>query len=154
MQCPKCACPDNKVVDSRVSKEGKAIRRRRECSVCAHRFTTYETIIPDEIVVIKRNNTREEFNPEKIRQGIRHACWKRPVHDDQIEKAVSDITSVIMKVGEREITSQAIGEIVMEQLQQIDEVAYVRFASVYRRFKDIDQFVNLVKKLATTEVKG
>jgi transcriptional repressor NrdR len=148
MQCPKCSGSDNKVVDSRVSKEGKAIRRRRECSACNHRFTTYETIIPDEIVVIKRNGMREEYSPEKIRQGIRHACWKRPVSDDQVDKMVSDITMAIMKSGDRELNSQKIGEIVMTELQTLDDVAYVRFASVYRRFKDIDQFIEVIKKLS------
>lgn len=148
MQCPKCSCSDHKVVDSRVSKEGKAIRRRRECNNCNNRFTTYETIIPDELLVVKRDGSREDFSPEKIRRGIRHACWKRQVAEEQIEKMVAEVVAMLSKPGDREIPSQKIGELVMSELQKTDEVAYIRFASVYRQFKDVDTFMAMLKGLA------
>ena len=148
MQCPKCTCSDHKVVDSRVSKEGKAIRRRRECTSCGNRFTTYETIIPDELLVVKRDGSREEFSLEKVRRGIEHACWKRQVDDEKIERILSEVVAQLSKSGDREIPSQKIGELVMSELQKVDEVAYVRFASVYRQFKDIDTFMAMLKSLA------
>ncbi len=147
MRCPKCGCLDDKVIETRVSREGDAIRRRRECLSCDHRFTTRESIVQTEIMVVKRDGTREDFNPEKLRMGIRHACWKRPVSEKQVDRLVADIGAKFTKMFEREVSSKVIGELVMEGLQTLDEVAYVRFASVYRRFKDIDQFINEVQSL-------
>ena len=147
MRCPKCANLDDKVVDTRVSKEGESIRRRRECLNCGSRFTTYELVVRNEFVVVKRDSTREDFNPEKLKMGVRRACWKRPVSEEQIDQAVRNITERLENMQEREIASQIVGEQVMRELEQLDEVAYVRFASVYRRFKDIDQFVNEIRSL-------
>jgi len=147
MLCPKCSGLDDKVTDTRISKEGDSIRRRRECLSCGNRFTTYESILRAEVVVVKRDGTREDYDMEKIRLGIRKACWKRPVSEEQIETVVKAITERLENLQEREVPSQAVGEMVMKELQQLDEVAYVRFASVYRRFKDIDQFINEIRKL-------
>ena len=147
MRCPKCSCLDDKVTDTRISKEGDSIRRRRECLNCGNRFTTYESVLRTEVVVIKRDGTREDFDMEKIRLGIRKACWKRPVSEEQLETVVKAIAERLENMQEREVASQVVGELVMKELQQLDEVAYVRFASVYRRFKDIDQFINEIRKL-------
>ena len=129
-------------------REGDAIRRRRECLTCAHRFTTRESVVRVEIAVVKRDGTREDFSPEKLRTGIRHACWKRPVSQDQIDAMIGSITTELERLQQREVMSQTIGELVMERLQSVDEVAYVRFASVYRQFKDVDQFINEVHSLS------
>ena len=147
MRCPKCANLDDKVVDTRVSKEGDSTRRRRECLNCGARFTTYEMVVRSEFVIVKRDGTREEFNPEKLKMGVRRACWKRPVNEEQIDQAVRNIIERLENMQEREIASQLVGEQVMRELEQLDEVAYVRFASVYRRFKDIDQFINEIRHL-------
>jgi len=147
MKCLRCGCTDDKVIDSRIAREGEAIRRRRECIKCEYRFTTYESIIKTEAVIIKRDGGREDFNPEKLRQGVRHACWKRPVSEVQIDEMVSKIGTEIEAMTEREISSQYVGELVMNELRKVDHVAYVRFASVYRRFEDIGEFVNEIKNL-------
>ncbi len=147
MRCPKCANLDDKVVDTRVSKEGESTRRRRECLNCGTRFTTYEMVVRHEFVIVKRDGTREEFNPEKLKMGVRRACWKRPVGEEQIDQAVRNISERLENMQEREIASQLVGEKVMHELERLDEVAYVRFASVYRRFKDIDQFINEIRHL-------
>ncbi|MEI8079098.1 MAG: transcriptional regulator NrdR [bacterium] len=147
MRCPKCSCLDDKVLDTRVSKEGDSIRRRRECLNCSQRFTTYENITRAEVVVIKRDGSREDFNTEKVRAGVRHACWKRPVSEEQIEAVVRRVAEQLENLQEREVASQVVGEQVMRELQRLDEVAYVRFASVYRRFKDIDQFLDEIRNL-------
>ena len=147
MRCPKCSCIDDKVTDTRIAKEGDSIRRRRECLNCGNRFTTYETVLRAEVVVVKRDGTREDFDLEKIRLGIRKACWKRPVSEEQIETLVKAISERLENLQEREVSSQVVGEMVMKELQRLDEVAYVRFASVYRRFKDIDQFINEIRKM-------
>jgi transcriptional repressor NrdR len=130
-----------------MSKEGNSVRRRRECSSCLSRFTTMEEIVPVEIYVVKRDQRREEFSPVKIRAGLKKACWKRPIGEDQINKIVNDIQHYVEELGEREIPWKSIGELVMEHLRELDEVAYVRFASVYRQFKDIDQFINEIQRL-------
>ncbi len=148
MRCPKCSCTDDKVIETRISKEGDGIRRRRECLGCSFRFTTREIVVPTEILVVKRDGSREEFDPEKLRLGVRHACWKRSVSEQEIDGLVADVTDELGRLQDREVPSQVIGEIVMTRLQDIDEVAYVRFASVYRRFKDIDQFINTVQSLS------
>jgi transcriptional repressor NrdR len=148
MKCPSCGCQEDKVIDSRTSKEGASVRRRRECIECQYRFTTLEEVVPAEMSVIKRDGNREEFDAQKIRDGMNKACWKRPVRETQIDKLTDDVLKQIEQSGEREIESERIGEIVMVKLQDIDEVAYVRFASVYRKFKDIDQFIDEIKGLS------
>lgn len=147
MRCPKCNCLDDKVVDTRISKEGDSIRRRRECNECGARFTTYEQVMREEIVVAKRDDTREDYQPEKVRAGVRKACWKRPITDAQVDALVRRVTEKLEGGAEREIPSKAVGEAIMEELQALDEVAYVRFASVYRRFKDIDQFIKEIQRM-------
>jgi transcriptional repressor NrdR len=147
MRCPKCSNLDDKVIDTRVAKEGDSIRRRRECLSCAHRFTTYEMVVRTEVVVIKRDGVREDFNPEKVKAGVRKACWKRPVSEEQVEELARHVTERLENMQEREISTQLVGELVMAELQRLDEVAYVRFASVYRHFKDIDQFINEIRHL-------
>jgi len=136
------------VVDSRTTLEGAGIRRRRECLKCGHRFTTYETITREELKVIKRNSSvREDFDRAKLRDGVERACWKRPIGDDDIDKIVDDVVAGIEKDYDKEVTSREIGKRVMLALSKIDEVAYVRFASVYRRFKDVEEFISEIKKI-------
>lgn len=147
MKCLKCGFTNDKVIDSRIARDGESIRRRRQCLRCDYRFTTYESIIRTEAVIIKRDGGREDFNPEKLRRGIRHACWKRPVSEAQIDEMVNNITHQIENLHEREISSQFVGELVMKELRHVDHVAYVRFASVYRRFEDIGEFLNEIKSL-------
>ena len=147
MRCPKCGRLDDKVFDSRASREGSVIRRRRECLGCSHRFTTYEEIEHEGLMVVKRDGRREEFSKEKLLSGVRKACQKRPVSPKMIEDLVEKIVDEITDKYEREVPSMAIGERVMECLGDIDEVAYVRFASVYRRFQEATDFVHAVRKL-------
>lgn len=136
------------MIDSRTSKEGGSVRRRRECIECQYRFTTLEEVVPTEMSVIKRDGSREEFNAQKVRDGINKACWKRPIREKQIDKLTDEVLKQIEQSGEREIESEKIGEIVMVRLEDVDEVAYVRFASVYRKFQDIDQFIDEIKGLS------
>jgi len=147
MRCPKCGCLDDKVIDSRTSREGATIRRRRECLQCQFRFTTYEEIEHEGLMVLKRDGRREEFSRDKLLSGIRKACQKRPVSPQVIESAVERICNELADRYEREIPCAAIGERVMDALREIDEVAYVRFASVYRRFQEAADFVHAVQKL-------
>ena len=147
MRCPKCGCQDDKVIDSRASKEGSTIRRRRECLGCEHRFTTYEEIEHAGLMVIKRDDRREEFSKEKLLNGIKKACEKRPVSPEAIAELAERIVDEITDRYDREVPGMAIGERVMEGLRELDEVAYVRFASVYRRFEEAGDFVQAVKKL-------
>ncbi len=147
MRCPKCACQDDKVIDSRSSREGATIRRRRECLKCGHRFTTYEQIEHKGLMVIKRDERREEFNKEKLLNGIRSACEKRPVSAELIEEMAERIVNEITEQYEIEVPCGVIGTHVMEALRTVDEVAYVRFASVYRRFEDAGEFLEAVKNL-------
>ncbi len=149
MKCPYCDTQDSKVLDSRPTEEGAAIRRRRECLACNRRFTTYEKIEGVPIMVIKKDKGREAFDREKLLQGIVKACEKRPVSVEIMENMVSTIENIIQNSLDREITSSRIGDLVMEQLKGIDEVAYVRFASVYRQFKDINTFMQELRKLLT-----
>jgi len=142
---------DDKVVDSRISKEGGAIRRRRECLSCGNRFTTRESVVGAEMVVVKHDDTREDFDPEKLRRGMELACWKRSVRDEQIDGLIADIVTGLSKRFEREVPSHVIGELAMTGLRRIDEVAYVRFASVYRRFTAADEFINEVQSLSGTQ---
>ena len=138
---------DDKVIDSRASREGSVIRRRRECLDCAHRFTTYEEIEHEGLMIVKRDGRREEFSKEKLLAGVRKACQKRPISPKIIEDLVEKIVDEITDKYDREVPSMAIGERVMEGLRDIDDVAYVRFASVYRRFQEATDFVQAVKKL-------
>ncbi len=147
MKCPFCEFEESKVIDSRPTDEGEAIRRRRECLSCGKRFTTYEKIETIPLMVVKKDGSRQMFDREKLLNGIIRACEKRPVATADMERIVSEIESATQNLLEREISSQKIGEMVMERLPEIDEVAYVRFASVYRQFKDINTFVEEVNKL-------
>lgn len=147
MKCIYCGCEDSKVIDSRSADEGRTIRRRRECISCGKRFTTYETIEDTPVLVVKNSGTRQAYDPLKVKSGIIKACEKRPVSMDKIEKLVDDITKRIYNSMEQEISSQQIGEMVMEGLKNLDEVAYVRYASVYRSFTDIDSFMKELQKL-------
>ena len=141
MKCPSCGYLESKVIDSRPTDEGRSIRRRRECLECGARFTTFETLESYPILVIKKNGTREAFDRTKIMNGLIKACQKRPVTMEQLEKVVSDIENERQNSLNHEIQSQKIGEMIMDKLKKIDEVAYVRFASVYREFKDLDTFM-------------
>jgi transcriptional repressor NrdR len=147
MRCPKCGCQDDKVIDSRASREGSTIRRRRECIGCAHRFTTYEEIEREGLVVIKRDGRREDFSKEKLYVGIRKACQKRPVSPKLIEDLVEKIIQEVTDKYDQEVPGMALGERVVEGLKGIDQVAFVRYASVYRRFQEATEFVREVEKL-------
>ncbi len=151
MNCPFCAYEESKVIDSRPTDEGQRIRRRRECLQCAKRFTTYEIIESLPIIVIKKDKSRETFNRNKIMNGLLRACEKRPVSIDMLDKLIDDIEVIIQNSLDREVTSEKIGELVMEKLKGIDEVAYVRFASVYRQFKDINTFMSELNKLLSKD---
>ena len=147
MRCPKCGCQDDKVIDSRASREGATIRRRRECISCSYRFTTYEEVERAGLVVLKHDGRREEFSKEKLMSGLKKACQKRPIGLKVVEDLVERIGNEVTDKYEREVPSEFIGKLVMEGLRQIDDVAYVRFASVYRRFQEATDFVQEVKKL-------
>ncbi len=151
MKCPFCAHPDDKVVDSRTIRDGELIRRRRECLACTKRFTTYERIEEIPLMVAKKDGRREPFDRSKIVIGILKACEKRPVGVEQIEDLVDRIEKSINSSMEKEVSSETVGAMVMEELRNLDEVAYVRFASVYRRFKDIDEFMDVLKTLYRPE---
>ena len=148
MRCPKCTSIEDKVIDSRISKEGTTIRRRRECLECGHRFTTTEGFVRDGMVVIKRDGRREEFNREKLISAIRAACHKRPVDLEQITMLVEDVIDAIEAQFENEIPSRHIGEGVMQRLRSIDQVAYVRYASVYKEFRDVSEFMTEIGSLS------
>lgn len=147
MKCPYCGFIEDKVIDSRPTDEGSAIRRRRECSKCTARFTTYEKVESVPLMVIKKDKTRQSFDRQKLLSGLLRACEKRPVSVNDLEKMVDEIESQILNSLRREITTQEIGEMVMARLKDLDEVAYVRFASVYRQFKDINTFMDELRKL-------
>ncbi|MEE0785524.1 MAG: transcriptional regulator NrdR [Oscillospiraceae bacterium] len=147
MKCPYCGDQDSKVIDSRHSEDGASIRRRRECLACQKRFTTYETVESLPIIVVKKDGSRQSFDRTKILNGMVRACEKRPVSMAEMEAAVTDIEQVMQNSLEREISSSEIGELVMERLKPLDEVAYVRFASVYRQFKDINSFMQELNKI-------
>ena len=147
MKCPYCSYDESKVIDSRPTDEGERIRRRRECLGCGKRFTTYEIIETVPVVVIKRDKSREPFDRNKLLNGLLRACEKRPVSMDTLEKVVDDIETTLQNSLDREVPSSLIGTLALEKLRDIDEVAYVRFASVYRQFKDIDTFMAELNKL-------
>jgi transcriptional repressor NrdR len=147
MRCTKCGWQEDKVIDSRASKEGSTIRRRRECLACGHRFTTYEQIDREDLTVVKRDGRSEPFSRDKLLTGIRKACEKRPVSATVIDELVEKILNEVSEKFDREVPSLALGERIMEGLRAIDHVAYVRFASVYRRFNEASDFVQAVKTL-------
>lgn len=154
MKCPFCGEIDNKVIDSRLSKDATAIRRRRECLGCARRFTTYEQIEDMPIMIIKKDGRRETFSREKVRSGMQRACEKRNVSVNAIEDFIDELERDLRDTGEKEIPSTMLGEKIMEKLQALDEVAYVRFASVYREFKDVSDFVSELKILLGNQNTG
>ncbi len=145
MKCPFCADTENKVIDSRLSKEGYVIRRRRECTACDRRFTTYERIEEIPLMIIKKDGRREEFNRDKIRSGITKACEKRTVSMNSIEDFLDELEHELRETGKKEISSAVVGERVINRLHDLDEIAYVRFASVYREFKDVNDFIQELK---------
>ena len=144
MKCPKCGKDDDKVLDSRAAREGAAIRRRRECTACGHRFTTYEEVDRDEVLVIKRDGSRQPFDRAKVDKSIRRACGKRPVSDEQIRAMID---RVVGRIDGDEVAAEKIAEFVMDELHEVDEVAYIRFASVYRQFTDVAQFLSAITEI-------
>ena len=147
MKCPYCNASDTKVIDSRPAEDNSSIRRRRQCETCGKRFTTYEKLETMPLMVIKKDRTRELYDRGKIEAGILHSCHKRPVSTQQINALIDEIETQIFNMEEKEVETTAIGELVMRKLQQLDEVAYVRFASVYREFKDVNTFMEELGKL-------
>ena len=153
MKCPFCNHNEDRVIDSRETSDATAIRRRRECSACNKRFTTYEYVEKTPLMVIKKDSRREPFIREKILSGLRNACQKRPISMEKIEKIVSEVEAEIQKKFDQEVDSRHIGELVMEKLSKLDDVAYVRFASVYRQFKDINQFMRELRDILGKKIK-
>jgi transcriptional repressor NrdR len=147
MKCPICFVDNDRVIDSRTSQEGYAIRRRRECVGCGHRYTTYERLEEPVLKVVKKDGTREPFDRQKLKQGLEKACWKRPVSEAQLEQAVTDVENEAFSRSDTEVASRDLGESVMSQLRDLDQVAFVRFASVYREFKDVREFVDQVSPM-------
>ena len=147
MKCPRCGCSESKVIDSRSTEEGSPIRRRRECLQCAQRFTTFETIEQLPLVVIKRDGSRQSFDKNKLVNSMLKSCEKRSVKLEQLEQIADDIEQSLQSGLDREVSTSVIGEMVMDRLKELDEVAYVRFASVYRSFKDINSFMEELKRL-------
>ena len=151
MRCPRCSHVEDKVIDSRAARSGDIIRRRRMCAHCGHRFTTYEEVIKAKLRVIKRDGRHEEFDRHKLINGVHRACEKRPINVEKVENLVDGIIADLESEFEREVPSDVIGEKVMSRLKELDEVAYVRFASVYRRFKDVGQFLHAIQGLSGRE---
>ncbi len=147
MRCPYCKEDNDRVIDSRSGEDGFVTRRRRECNGCGRRFTTYERIAELDVRVVKKDGSREAFQPEKIRRGLERACWKRPIPTSRVELVINEIAQEVYTLTDPEIDSQIIGEMVMEKLIDLDDVAYIRFASVYRQFKDIHDFVAEVRPI-------
>lgn len=151
MKCPYCGVASTKVIDSRPSDDNSAIRRRRQCEVCGMRFTTFEKVETFPLMVIKKDQSREEYSREKIKAGVYVACHKRPVSSKCLDHLVDEVETMVFSLDEREVESKVIGEIVMEKLKKLDEVAYVRFASVYRSFTDVDTFARELMTLLQKE---
>lgn len=147
MKCPYCNHADTRVIDSRPAEDGTSIRRRRSCDECGKRFTTYEKVETIPLIIIKKDNNREQYNRSKIEAGVLRACYKRPVSAEEIQRTIDAVETEIFKSEEKEISSNVIGELVMEKLKDLDAVAYVRFASVYREFKDVNTFMAELKKI-------
>ena len=154
MKCPYCGNPDTRVIDSRPAEDNSSIRRRRSCDECGKRFTTYEKVETIPLIIIKKDNNREQYNRSKIERGIIRACYKRPVSAEAIQKTVERIEIKIFNLEAKEVSSTDVGEIVMDELKELDEVAYVRFASVYREFKDVNTFMDEIKKMMLDRSKG
>jgi transcriptional repressor NrdR len=154
MRCPFCQDPENKVIDSRESHEGAVIRRRRECLQCHRRFTTYERVEELNPLIVKKDGRREGFDRDKMLAGLKKACEKRPVSLEQLDRVVTEIERKLQEAGEKEVPSTSLGEEVMRNLRRLDEVAYVRFASVYRSFRDIAEFMSELKELINEQGKG
>lgn len=146
MKCPYCRVDNDRVTDTRAAEDGYSTRRRRQCNACSRRYTTYERAAEFDLKVVKKDGAREPFQPEKIRAGLQRACWKRPISDDQILAQVTEIEQEVFSRYDTEIDSQDLGEIVMTFLSRLDQVAYVRFASVYREFKDVSDFVDVLHR--------
>ncbi len=153
MRCPYCSKINNRVIDSRLSKDGRVIRRRRECNECGRRFTTYERVEVNLPMVIKKDGRREPFNRDKIIAGIQKACQKRPISMEQIEEFVDFMEAYFQELGKKEIPSSEIGEMVIKKLREWDDVAYVRFASVYRQFKDVSEFMKELEEIIRSKKK-
>ena len=151
MRCPYCKAKDSRVIDSRDISDGDSVRRRRQCVECKRRFTTYERVEMAPLIVVKRDGRREEFNPEKLRQKLRVALTKRPIGEDDLETMINRIESDLMALGTKEVSSQTIGEMALSALKELDHVAYIRFASVYRQFADIEDLRREVEGLADAE---
>ncbi len=147
MKCPYCNHADTRVIDSRPADDGNTIRRRRSCDECGKRFTTYEKVETIPLIIIKKDDNREQYDRSKIEAGVLRACYKRPVSAACIQEAIEDIETKIFAIEEKEVSSNVIGEIVMDELRKVDPVAYVRFASVYREFKDVNTFMQELKKI-------
>ena len=147
MKCPYCGKEDTRVIDSRPADDNNSIRRRRQCDKCSKRFTTYEKVEAIPLVVVKKDNTREQYDRTKIEKGVFKSCHKRPISIDKVTEIVDSIENTIFNMEEKEISSNTIGELVMEKLKETDAVAYVRFASVYREFKDVSTFMDEIKKI-------
>ena len=154
MKCPFCGAIDSKVIDSRPTEDGEKIRRRRECLSCKKRFTTYEIVETVPLMVVKRDRSREAFDRQKLLNGMLRACEKRPVSYQQLDAAVSNIEQTLLSSYDREVSSMYIGDLAMDQLKHIDEVAYVRFASVYRQFSDVNTFMEELKDMLDSRSKG
>lgn len=151
MKCPFCNEADTKVIDSRPAEDNSSIRRRRQCGTCGKRFTTYEKLETMPLMVIKKDRSRETYDRSKIEAGVIHSCHKRPVSTQQINAMIDEIENQVFNMEEKEVETKAIGELVMNRLQQLDEVAYVRFASVYREFKDVNTFMDELGKLLNSK---
>ena len=151
MRCPKCTSIEDKVIDSRIARDGNTIRRRRECLECGHRFTTTEFLVRDSMVVIKRDGRQEPFDRDKLLRAVRAACHKRPVDNEQMTMLIEDVLDAVEAEYESQVPPQAIGEHVMQRLRKTDQVAYVRFASVYKEFRDVSEFVHEISSLAPGE---
>lgn len=147
MKCPYCSNQDTRVIDSRPAEDGTSIRRRRSCDVCGKRFTTYEKVETIPLIIIKKDNNREQYDRRKIENGVLQACYKRPVSAEKIQRTIDAIERNVFNLEDKEIPSHVIGELVMDELKKLDEVAYVRFASVYREFKDVNTFMDELKKI-------
>ncbi|MBN1551847.1 transcriptional repressor NrdR [bacterium] len=147
MKCPFCSYPEDRVVDSRPSKDNESIRRRRECLSCKRRYTTYEQIEDIQYMVVKKDGRREAFDRQKLIRGVAKALEKRPIPPDKLDELIDEVEQIVHRKNEREITAKELGELIMDKLMLLDEIAYVRFASVYRQFRDIDQFYKELQKL-------
>ena len=154
MRCPFCQAPDTRVIDSRELGSGESIRRRRECQQCSRRFTTYERVEAVSLYVVKKDGRREEYDPRKLRNAVRIASTKRPVSEQQIDALVADVERALSDLGQREVASAVIGELVIERLRDLDPVAYIRFASVYRDFADLDEMRAAIDRLMPPRVSG